>query len=73
MIESLSFNVVDCNFKATSKVRSSVNIHLACDSKMIREYEQREGYKSGRRMPRLLEATKDVVSCDKHRGTANRS
>ena len=33
---------------------------------------QREGYKSERRMPRLLEAMKDVVSCDKHRGTANR-
>ena len=44
----------------------------SCDSKMIREYEQREGYKSGRRMPRLLEAMKDVVSCDKLRGTANR-
>ena len=36
------------------------------------EEKQREGYKSGRRMPRLLEAMKDVVSCDKHRGTANR-
>ena len=36
------------------------------------EEKQREGYKSGRRMPRLLEAKKDVVSCDKHRGTANR-
>ena len=33
---------------------------------------QREGYKSERRMPRLLEAMKDVVSCEKHRGTANR-
>ena len=33
---------------------------------------QREGYKSGRWMPRLLEAMKDVVSCDKLRGTANR-
>ena len=36
------------------------------------EKKQREGYKSGRWMPRLLEATKDVVSCDKLRGTANR-
>ena len=36
------------------------------------EGKQREGYKSGRWMPRLLEATKDVVSCEKHRGTANR-
>ena len=33
---------------------------------------QREGYKSGRWMPRLLEAMKDVVSCEKLRGTANR-
>ena len=37
-----------------------------------REIIQREGYKSERRMPRLLEAMKDVVSCEKHRGTANR-
>ena len=51
------------------KVRSSVNEHLACDSK---KFIQREGYKSERRMPRLLEAMKDVVSCDKRRGTANR-
>ena len=28
--------------------------------------------KSERRMPRLLEARKDVVSCEKARGTANR-
>ena len=53
---------MDCNFKATSKVRSSVNKHLACDSK---KFIQREGYKSERRMPRLLEAKKDVVSCEK--------
>ena len=38
----------------------------------VKQYIQREGYKSGRRMPRLLEAMKDVVSCDKLRGTANR-
>ena len=36
------------------------------------EKKQREGYKSGRWMPRLLEAKKDVVSCEKFRGTANR-
>ena len=52
-------------------MRTSVNTKVLViqDSK----YEQREGYKSGRWMPRLLEAMKDVVSCDKHRGTANRS
>ena len=61
---------MDCNFKATSKSEiKCVNIHLACDSK---KFIQREGYKSERRMPRLLEAKKDVVSCDKRRGTANR-
>ena len=38
----------------------------------VKQYIQREGYKSGRWMPRLLEAMKDVVSCDKLRGTANR-
>ena len=37
-----------------------------------RKFIQREGYKSERRMPRLLEAKKDVVSCEKLRGTANR-
>ena len=37
-----------------------------------KEYKQREGYKSKRWMPRLLEAMKDVVSCDKLWGTANR-
>ena len=31
-----------------------------------------EANKSGRRMPRLLETTKDVESCEKPRGTANR-
>ena len=36
-----------------------------------RKFIQREGYKSERRMPRLLEAKKDVVSCDKRWGTAN--
>ena len=29
--------------------------------------------KSERRMPRLLEARKDVVSCEKLRGSANRN
>ena len=38
----------------------------------IKENKQREGYKSERWMPRLLEAMKDVVSCEKLRGTANR-
>ena len=33
---------------------------------------QREGYKSERWMPRLPEAMKDVVSCEKVRGFANR-
>ena len=42
----------------------------SCDSNS--KYEQREGYKSERWMPRLLEAMKDVVSCEKFRGTANR-
>ena len=46
-------------------------MHGSCDS-FSKEYIQREGYKSKRWMPRLLEAMKDVVSCDKLRGTANR-
>ena len=51
-------------------MRTSVNTKSSCDSNS--KYEQREGYKSERWMPRLLEAMKDVVSCDKLRGTANR-
>ena len=35
------------------------------------KYEKEK--KSERRMPRLLEAKKDVVSCDKLRGSANRN
>lgn len=33
--------------------------------------EKREGYKSGRGMPRLPEARKDVASCEKARGSAS--
>ena len=38
---------------------------------MIHKYEKEN--KSERRMPRLLEARKDVVSCEKPRGFANRN
>ena len=34
--------------------------------------QEKKGYKSERRMPRLPEARKDVVSCEKVRGSANR-
>ena len=51
------------------KVRSSVNSTWLV---IQRKFIQREGYKSERRVPRLLEAKKDVVSCEKRRGTANR-
>ena len=63
--------VVDCNFKATSKIEISVKQH---EFQVIRKRViiTREGYKSERWMPRLLEAKKDVVSCEKRRGTANR-
>ena len=61
---------MDYNFKATSKNENK------CKHKVLvihsKKYKQREGYKSERWMPRLLEAMKDVVSCDKLRGTANR-
>ena len=39
----------------------------------VDEIHEEKGYKSERRMPRLLEARKDVVSCDKARGSANRN
>ena len=41
-------------------------------SEVERDSQEKEE-KSERRMPRLLEATKDVVSCDKARGSANRN
>ena len=58
-------------------VISPIYVHLIlnnCSSMLEskKKFIQREGYKSERRMPRLLEAMKDVVSCDKRRGTANR-
>ena len=59
----------------TAISRQRVNENKCIYTKVLVIHEkiiQREGYKSGRRMPRLLEAKKDVVSCDKHRGTANR-
>ena len=37
----------------------------------LKKYEKEN--KSERRMPRLLEARKDVVSCEKLRGSANRN
>ena len=40
--------------------------------KTLSELEYEKEKKSERRMPRLPEARKDVVSCDKLRGTANR-
>ena len=39
----------------------------------VRAAEFEKGIKSERRMPRLPEAMKDVVSCDKARGSANRN
>ena len=38
----------------------------------VQNTRARKQDKSGRRMPRLSEAKKDVVSCEKRRGTANR-
>ena len=38
----------------------------------VQNTRARKQEKSGRRMPRLSEAKKDVVSCEKRRGTANR-
>ena len=38
-----------------------------------KDRKKRKANKSERRMPRLPEAKKDVVSCEKVRGSANRS
>ena len=39
---------------------------------MAKRFTREKGEKSERRMPRLPETKKDVVSCDKLRVTANR-
>ena len=57
----------DCNFKAKRVIietKESQLIHLI-------KYEKEN--KSERGMPRLPEARKDVVSCEKLRGSANRN
>ena len=59
----------------TAISRQRVRNEIKCVSIWLviqRKFIQREGYKSERRMPRLLEAMKDVVSCENLRGTANR-
>ena len=43
---------------------------ISIGKERAREYEKEE--KSERGMPRLPEARKDVVSCEKPRGSANR-
>ena len=39
--------------------------------KMLKGKQEQEAYKGAWGMPRLSEATKDVVSCEKLRGGAN--
>ena len=57
----------DCNFMANEL---SFETKVANDS-LNNKYEKEN--KSERRMPWLSEARKDVVSCDKLRGSANRN
>ena len=57
----------DCNFKG----KTSKNLRRKCRKDSLRKYEKEK--KSERRMPWLPEARKDVVSCEKLRGSANRN
>ena len=57
----------DCNFKG----KTSKNLRRKCRKDSLRKYEKEN--KSERRMPWLPEAKKDVVSCEKLRGSANRN
>ena len=43
------------------------------ESQMVHLKKYEKENKSERRMPRLLKARKDVVSCEKLRGSANRN
>lgn len=64
--ESIRICLLRHNFKATRKMRSG-----ASRTWSVVQRTKREGYKSERWMPRLLEATKDAVSCENLRETAN--
>ena len=49
---------------------------MIIETKRVAKFERintEKENKSERRMPRLLEARKDVVSCEKLRGSANRN
>ena len=59
----------NCNSQA-KEFRYRVN-HREMVGKRYQIHEEKAN-KSGRRMPRLPEARKDVVSCEKVRGFANR-
>ena len=57
----------DCNFKG-KRVKK---LRRKCRKNSLEKYEKEN--KSERRMPWLPEARKDVVSCEKLRGSANRN
>lgn len=66
--ESICICLLRHNFKATRiKMRSG-----ASRTWSVVQRTKREGYKSERWMPRLLEAMKDAVSCENLRVTANK-
>ena len=57
-------------FPLKGGVRKRTGVRVRCNLQFFAK--KIEGYKSERRMPWLLQAMKDVVSCEKLRGTANR-
>ena len=68
----------DYSFIGKSNHRNMIHKIRGSDSAaarllLVRAAEFEKGIKSERRMPRLPEAMKDVVSCDKARGSANRN
>ena len=56
----------DCNFKGK-------RVKIYETKSLIDSLKYEKENKSERRMPRLPEARKDVVSCEKLRGSANRN
>lgn len=61
----------DCSFTRQNEFELETGVMREHDTKVAR-FIQEKANKSERRMPRLLEAKKDVVSCENGRGSANR-
>ena len=63
----------DCNFIIGKRVLIKRQVSTVKWSPTVELIHSEKENKSERRMPRLPKAMKDVVSCEKLRGSANRN